>query len=84
MAVAAPHRHFRSKLCPYTLVPAPQDDAVLSPAYAYSGSDPDDGIVTVTGVNLPPVAVAETYTITARAVDQRSRFDRGRARRPGQ
>ena len=59
---------FDQNYAPYTLVPPPQDDAVLSPAYAVTGSDPDDGIVTITGVNLPPAAVAESYTITARAV----------------
>ncbi len=57
---------FDQNYMPYALVPAPQDDAVLSPSYSYSGSSPLDGIVTVTGVNLPPVAVADTYTITAR------------------
>ena len=34
----------------YNLVPAPQDNTVLSPSYAYSGSDPVDGIVTVGGI----------------------------------
>ena len=53
---------------PYTLVPAPQDNAVLSPAYAYTGSDPADGIVTITGVNLPPVAANYAYSITSQAV----------------
>jgi hypothetical protein len=50
----------------YSLGPPPQDNAILSPTFAYSGSDPCDGTVTITGVNLPPTAGNDAYSITAR------------------
>jgi hypothetical protein len=53
---------------PYTLLPTPQDNTVLSPSYGYSGSDPVDGVITVTGANQPPVAHNDSYSITERAV----------------
>ena len=52
----------------YILSPTPQDNAVLSPLYSYTGSDQDDGIITLTGVNLPPVVVNDAYSITSRAL----------------
>lgn len=50
----------------YSLNPAPQDNTQLDP-YVYSGTDPDDGLVTITGVNLPPVANNEGYSVTERS-----------------
>jgi hypothetical protein len=41
---------------PYNLIPAPQDNTTLIP-YSYSGSDPDDGTITITSASLPPLAV---------------------------
>jgi hypothetical protein len=52
----------------YSLSPAPLDNTILTPTYAYTGSDPDDGTVTITGVNLPPVAANDAFSITARAL----------------
>ena len=60
---------------PYTLNPAPQDNATNLTPYTYSGSDPCDGIVTVTGaaphlsVNAPATATAGVpfdVTVSAR------------------
>ena len=49
-----------------TCCPPPQDNTTLDP-YSYTGSDPLDGIVTITGINLPPVASNDSYSITERA-----------------
>ena len=51
----------------YNLIPAPQDNTIQIP-YSYTGPDPVDGIVSVTGNNLAPVPVADSYSITERAV----------------
>jgi hypothetical protein len=52
----------------YTLSPAPQDNAVFNPGFSYSGFDAADGILTVTGINQPPVAANDAYSTTARAL----------------
>jgi hypothetical protein len=52
---------------PYNLIPAPQDNTVLNPSYSITGSDPVDGIVEITGLNEPPVAANDSYSITERA-----------------
>jgi len=53
---------------PYNLIPAPLDNTQLSPSYSYAGPDPVDGIINITGTNLPPVANPDNYKITERAV----------------
>ncbi len=52
----------------YILNPAPVDNVTNLNPYTYTGSDPDDGAVTITGVNLPPVANNDTYSVTERAL----------------
>ena len=46
----------------YNIEPAPVDNTVLTPVYAYTGSDATDGTINVTGINLPPVVVNDSYT----------------------
>ena len=55
-----------SALQPYDLLPAPEDNTSFGP-YSYTGFDPVDGAITVTGTNLSPVAVGDSYRITERA-----------------
>ena len=52
----------------YTLATPPADNTSLNPSYAYSGSDPVDGSVTITTTNLPPTAVGDTYSTDSRDV----------------
>ena len=51
----------------YKLLPLPLNNTALNP-YEYSGSDPTDGTLTVTGVNPPPVANNDSYSVTERTV----------------
>jgi hypothetical protein len=52
---------------PYNILPVPEDNTVLSPSYAYSGSDAVDGVITITGTNLPPVVTNDSYGVTERS-----------------
>ena len=56
---------FTSDYAPY-LNPSPQDNTVLSPTYSYSGTDPDDGLVTIG--NLVDVASNDAYSVTERDI----------------
>ena len=51
----------------YTLNPAPQDNVAQLNPFVYSGTDPDDGLVTVAGATQP-TAINDAYSVTARAV----------------
>ena len=51
----------------YKILPVPLDNTALNP-YAYSGSDPADGTVTVNGPYRLPVAVNDSYVVTERDV----------------